>query len=729
VSSLNLFSRLRAGVCVLALVLASCGGGGGGGGNDNNNPGGGDKNLTLNVSSVSCTSFANDFNPDSHDVRVSWTNSKVQAFVVGTLPGQAIPPWLTVDVIGNASPLTVRIHCTSGAVAPGRHSMTLRFVSGDVNQQILGQKDISLTFDVVAEPVVTAAVTTWVETETPADRTIAVTPGSGVSISSASSSVAWLSASFSGNTITLKGTPDSATLTPGNYAGTLNTTFALGSRTHTVVTNLSGTVTRAMNGPSSLSFVIDADTEAGDLTGRTATISTATAAQTAFTVQSDVPWLSVSGNTTGSADNLALTVVANQLPQLSFGVHTGTLWVTPANGAVPLEIPINIDMRLPEVNFVAPVAFTDTLDTDYVIVRGSGFTSPGFALRIDGNVVTDVQVVNDTEIRLVPGQHSVGDHLVSANGALGIVREAAPLRVADPPAYLSALVPADVGPQDRLVSSPINGVVFSSRAYFTESYANPPVGNSSVINRFAYDAGTQQWTRTEHAYPQLFDFALAPDESLLIVLTESDLRIVDPASMQTLDTYPLPHGFGGIARQLGVLNSGLVIIDAAHLVFSLRMRDWVDFPHFESDGGIMASLDGSRAVVGRSGLPYSYIDASTNTIMPAPDDRLFFCCGPISRHGQVVMINQYAMHVDGPMMGDLPTTGFVGDLSPQGLRAYGHDFQSGALRIFDLPQIAELTPIPYPPQVAGEIGRISLDPAGHVAFKITNSYFVVTELP
>lgn len=727
-SSLNLFSSLRAGACVLALVLASCGGGGGGG-SDNTNPGGGNKNISLNVGSVSCNSFQNDFSADTHDVRVSWTNSKVQAFVVGSLPGEAIPSWLSADVIGSSSPITVKIHCTSGGVAPGHYAMTLRFVTGDASQQILGQKDIPVTFDIVADPVVNPVVTTWVETEAPADRTITVTPGAGVSVSNVSSTLPWLSTSLAGNTITLKATSESATLTPGGYFGTLQTTFRLGTRTKIIISPLEGTVTRALSGPPSLGFVINADTEAGDLTGRTATISTATVAQTAFTVQSDVPWLSVSGNTTGSSDNLGLTVVANQLPQLSFGVHTGTLLVTPANGATPLQIPINIDMRLPEVNFVAPVAFTDSLLTDYVIVRGSGFTSPGFALRIDGNVVNATQVVSDTEIRLIPGQRSVGDHLVSANGALGIVRDAAPLRVADPPAYHNALVPADVGPQDRVVSSPINGVAFSSRAYFTESYANPPVGNSSIISRFAYDAGTQQWTRTEHAYPQLFDFALSPDESLLIVLTESDLRIVDPGSMQTLDTYPLPHGFGGIARQLGVLNNGLVIIDAAHLVFSLRTRDFVDFPFVDSDGGMMVSLDGSRAVVGRSGAPYSYIDASTNTIVTAPTNHPFYCCGAISRHGSVVLINQYAMSVGGPMYGDLPTTGFVGDLSPSGHRAYGHDFQSGALRIFELPQIAELTPIQYPPQVSSQIGRIALDPAGRVAFKITDNYFVVTELP
>ena len=269
----------------------------------------------------------------------------------------------------------------------------------------------------------------------------------------------------------------------------MHTTFALGSRTRVVASPLSGTVTQALTGPLSLSFVIDANTTADDLAGRTATIATATAAPITFSVQGDVPWLSVTGDATGAADNLSLALVSNQLPQLPFGVSSGTLIVTPTNGATPLQIPVNIDVRLPEVHFVAPVAFTDTLDTDYVIVRGGGFTSPGFQLRIDGAVATDAEVISDTEIRLVPGQRTVGDHPVGATNALGFVRDSARLRIADPPPYQDAMVPADVGPQTRVVSSPINGVVFSSRAYFTDSYRVPPAGNASVIQRFAYQAG------------------------------------------------------------------------------------------------------------------------------------------------------------------------------------------------------------------------------------------------
>ncbi len=86
VSSLNLSGSLRAGLILVASLLASCSGGGGGGGDDNNNDN--SKTLTLSTNSISCANFQNDFNSVSQDVHVSWSSSKVDGLIVGTPPGQ-----------------------------------------------------------------------------------------------------------------------------------------------------------------------------------------------------------------------------------------------------------------------------------------------------------------------------------------------------------------------------------------------------------------------------------------------------------------------------------------------------------------------------------------------------------------------------------------------------------------------------------------------------------------
>ena len=68
---------------------------------------------------------------------------------------------------------------------------------------------------------------------------------------------------------------------------------------------------------------------------------------------------------------------------------------------------------------------------------------------------------------------------------------------------------------------------------------------------------------------------------------------------------------------------------ARTLVFSLPTRTWVDFPLYQTDGGMMASRDGSRALIGQSGSAYSYIDASTNAIVVSPNSQPFYCCGVV----------------------------------------------------------------------------------------------------
>ena len=220
-SSSNFFAGLRACLFVVASLLAGCGGGGGGGGG-NGPPGNvGNKSLTLSTNSLSFVSFQNDSQGETQDIRVTWTNSKVAGFVVGTLPGQAVPPWISVESIGTTSPVTIRVRCNSVGSAPGHYAMTLRFVSGDASSNILAQQDAQIACDVLQDPTVGAAVMTWVETEGPADRTVTASHDARVSTSTVSADVPWVSATLAGDTITLKKTADSATRLPGNYVGTL----------------------------------------------------------------------------------------------------------------------------------------------------------------------------------------------------------------------------------------------------------------------------------------------------------------------------------------------------------------------------------------------------------------------------------------------------------------------------------------------------------------------------
>jgi hypothetical protein len=728
------FTRVAA--LALLFVLASCGGGGGGDGGSNGggSAGGNDnKSLTLSTNTVSLELFDSDYQTPGV-VRVSWTDSRVAGVVVGSLPGTAPPSWLLMSTSRLVGAVDISIGANTATVPPGIYGTTLRIVTTDASQSTLAQQDVQVTLRVVNAPAVATQSLAWVETDRPADRNISVTLPSGVLMSGAVTNVPWLHAAVLGDTIILSGNASSSTLPPGSPTALLTTTFRLAGVARTVTSQINVSVTRALAGPVSLSYQVTGSTTPEQLTGLTSTITSATGTATNFTAESNVPWLSVTGANTASPNNLTASLSQSAITALPAGAHTATVTIVPANGAQPLQIPVTLDMRLPEVHFVAPVAFTDTLLTDYVIVRGRGFSAPGFELLVDGAAVSGAMVVNDSQIRFIPGARSVGDHPVSAPNALGLARDSAMLRVAEPANYPGALVPAEVGLVPRMIASPINRMLFAARCYFCTVFENQPVGATSVVQRFSFEPVTQQWARVERFYANLHDIALSPDESQLIVLTRDDLRIVDPATLNTLATYAMPRSVGGIARQLAVLNNGVVIVDEAQLAFSLRTRTFVDLP-LNSGGGVAASLDGSRAIYGRAATygdrGYGYLDASTmDAVMTNTNEQ--YSSGILSRHATTGFMSSYVLDANLAIVGQLPFSSNSGDLSPDGRSAWGVDFSTGTLRGFDLTgpaPYAEFPAIPVAPQLAGRVARLIIDPSGKVSYLLGERYLQVVRLP
>ena len=157
-----------------------------------------------------------------------------------------------------------------------------------------------MTLDVVPVPTVTPAILTWVETEQPAAQALAVTRDQRVQITSVTPDVAWIAPTTTGTTITLSGNAQSAARMPGALTGSIRTTFTLGTRQRIVTTPINATVTRALSGPAELVYEVNASTQAADLLNRTSTVTTATQTAVALNLQSNAPWLIVSGTTTGT---------------------------------------------------------------------------------------------------------------------------------------------------------------------------------------------------------------------------------------------------------------------------------------------------------------------------------------------------------------------------------------------------------------------------------------------
>ena len=363
---------------LLSAALAACGGGGGGG-DGGSSGGGGGTTLSLDSSALSFHAFAGDQNQVSQTIHVSWSGSGVAGYVVGTLPGQTLPGWLSVTAQGNSSPSSVIVSISGAFTIPGSHySTTLRVATGDANANVLKTADFTVSVDVVASPTVSpqSGSFTWVESQQPPAQTFNITRDGTVQVTGATVDVPWLTATLNGDTVTLSGNAQSKTLAPGPATATLHTTYTYGGQQHTTDTPLTATVTPALSGPTQVSLEVNASTTAADLTAFRATVATATPNALQVTAQSNAPWLAVTGGTTGSPDNVSLAIDASSLQQMANGTYTATITISAPGQISSLQISVVLTLRLPEVKFVAPVAFSDTVATDYVIVRGDGFERP-----------------------------------------------------------------------------------------------------------------------------------------------------------------------------------------------------------------------------------------------------------------------------------------------------------------------------------------------------------------
>ena len=131
----------RAGVLVASLVaLGGCGGGGGGGSSAPL------YSISVAPQSVSLSGISG-AKPPSQSVTVTFVGPGV---VVGTLPGQTEPSWLSVSApTQSTSPLTVTIGATA-SVQPGSYSTTLRFATGSASGTNVVYTDVPIALKMVA---------------------------------------------------------------------------------------------------------------------------------------------------------------------------------------------------------------------------------------------------------------------------------------------------------------------------------------------------------------------------------------------------------------------------------------------------------------------------------------------------------------------------------------------------------------------------------------------------
>lgn len=712
---------------LVALVATACGGGGGGGGGTG---------LRVNPSAPAFRMMAGDPSPLSGTLQISWTSGNVGMVVAGVPAGESLPPWLVLDSLsGGGNPLTLSFHCSTAAAPPGQYAQTIRVAAGDANGNLLEYVDFEMTLAVLPAPTLSATSVplSFVESEDFAATQVTVTRDARITLTSATPSASWVSVGRSADTLTLSATADARTLAPGPHTAAVSVVFTLDGRSRTVPLPVNATVTRALSLAGPIALEVNASTTDADLATPRGTISSATQSALTLDPQVDVTWLSAPAPVvTGTASNLALALVKTSLAELPNGVYHGNVTLTPRTaGITALVVPVTLTVRLPEVTSVAPVAYTGTLDTDYVVVRGSGF-DPGALAVVDSVPISSTTVLSDGELHVVPGARGAGSYLVEVPNQLGLLRDAAYLRVALEPSYAGTTIDlgVSIGDQDKVLPSPANGVVFTSRCNFC---GTSPGGTPSTVQRFAYDSGSGTWSRAQYNYPELYDIALTPDESQLIVLTATTLRLVNPATMATTRTVTLPSTVSGVARQLAVMNDGQVLIQALTKAYALRDGTFTSLPSAIDPWqatGLAQSRDGSRAFCGGAvndgSVPYRYYDAVTDQVVTSSTAG-YYSAGRMSRHAERAFASNSLLDHELGLLATLPVFSYGGDLSPDGQRVYGFDYGAvTALRRLDVSnpsQIVELPSVPLP-----ATGSLATDPGGGFVFVVSPTRFMVVDV-
>ncbi len=139
-------SRIRAlralAPVLFAFVLAACGGGGGGGSSGGGGGGGTSYSISVSPTTVALNALTN--GPAvTQNVTVSFVGEGV---IVGTLPGIAVPGWLSVGTVSQTTNSAVfSLNATTSGI-PGTYPITLRFVTGKADGSSTVYTDVPVTF-------------------------------------------------------------------------------------------------------------------------------------------------------------------------------------------------------------------------------------------------------------------------------------------------------------------------------------------------------------------------------------------------------------------------------------------------------------------------------------------------------------------------------------------------------------------------------------------------------
>lgn len=641
--------------------------------------------------------------PDAFAVGVTSENSQPVSYTRQIVYGASATGWLTVTGDSTVTGLLIRPSTVNLPVGTHTATITLTPANGAPPVSVSVQYTVQAsTVTLSASQVTFAAVGGQAAALSPVNVTITAESGSSVPytatvISYGTGATGWLG--LTGGTGSATGTltllPNTTALEGGTYRATVRVTPDNGVPALDI--NVTYTVTNPVLtfNTTPVSFALDITSTAipANLNRSVTTGSTAGAPLT-WTVSSPVPWLSVSSGSGGAGSAVTFSLVLSEIDKLDAGTVSTTLtfnYMRPSGSSASAMLPVNLDLRVPRVNYVAPYAALSGTSKE-VILRGSGFNNAGGnAVMFDTTAVSTYDVVSDTEIRITHPTFTAGSRNVRIPNQLGINRTGATLVVVDDvPSYPYAAIPTSL-PRDHIIHDLERGAVYTNNWEY-------PLPGTPRIERHRLISGS--WVTDSLPIPRMRDIALTPDGRELIAISATVLYHIDLSSftiasqMDISTAFTYPYSFDNFYHiAMGNDGDAIVLIGSSWSTpfrYNVRTKTFAQGPGFSSSfasAAIKASADGSRMIIGQNG-----ITPEQPSFLYIVSQRLFTgATGPESisrisydRTGTTSIIDGTVYNKQFVRQGLLG--GFIPAISPDGTRGYAYVFtpSGGMLRTYDL---------------------------------------------
>ncbi len=631
-----------------AAMLSACGGGGGG---DRVPVVDDSTSISISANALSFTAVQGAASPAAQTVTVSYVGDGV---LVGSLPGQQIPPWLSVTARNQVTTQqsVFNVSVSTFGMAVGTYSTTIRFVTGRADGSATRTADLSITI-IVAEPFgATAPTLTFTEIDGDPAGTL---PSAGFTAQIRGDNIAWRAVgtqswiAFDATSGSAKGPlvirVNRQALPVGTHTAQVQVIDDRSVRTITFPITYTIRAAKLTVNRTSLTYNVTPATIASELNATVQVSDEIDGANSAKAVQwtasTNKSWLSVSapsGNTS-PPKTLTVSVDIHALESRASGNESATLtfnYIDSTGAGGTTSIPVTLTVRLPFARTSTPYLLAPSTPTT-VIVRGEDFQDADLPLlRLDyASLTTPPTRVDSTTLTLNLPSLPAGRHAISFATGLGFARSAAEV-TAKAAAPLAASFIASAHAK-RLVYD-------AGRARL---YAIDRIDQE--IERYEWN-GTAWNALASISIPIVKDAALNRTGSELIIAAGQALYSLDIENDATIPALlvgspsPMPINYSwDILNYIGILDSGLALVAQTYAGSghtSLLGYDTIR-RQFISGGGsggrfyegrLAVSADGHYGVIGGYGLSpcaeAALIDSRGN---PANvfGKQLFYPCGNV----------------------------------------------------------------------------------------------------